>query len=101
MKVLNPRSGLPARGFGKETRLPRESNFEGQWDLITGFPHDWGKALLTGTNKILCAPGSTGKREVTPQETELDLPASDGGSSVESWIASGLLQGWGRWQQQS
>ena len=63
MKVLNPTSGLPAWGFGKETRIPRKSNFEVQWDLITGLPHDWGKALLKGTNKILCAPGPMGKEK--------------------------------------
>ena len=29
----------------------------GQWDLIIELSQDWGKRLLEGTNKILCAPG--------------------------------------------
>ena len=39
------------------------------------------------------------KREVTPQETEAELPA--GGSPLEAWVSSGSPWVWGYWQQQS
>ena len=45
-KVLNPTSGFPAWGSDKEMVLPRESGLEGQWDLITRLPQDWGKRRL-------------------------------------------------------
>ena len=44
--------------------IPRESDIEGQWDLITGLPQDRGKTetpLLEGTNKTLYAPGPRGR----------------------------------------
>ena len=40
-------------------------------------------------------------RAVTPQETEPDLPASGGGSTVVVWAGSGLPWGWGDRQQWS
>ena len=51
----------PAKGLG----IPRGSNFEGQWDLIAGLPHDQGKEtpLLEGTQEILCTPGPRGKKQ--------------------------------------
>ena len=63
-KVLAPHEtfqpGDPAKGLG----ISRESDFEGQWDLITELPQDWGKQrLLKGTNKTLCAPGPRGKEQ--------------------------------------
>ena len=42
-----------------------------------------------------------GERSSDPTGTESDLPASVGGSHVEVWVSSGLLQGWGHWWQQS
>ena len=30
----------------KELGIPRESDFEGQWDLIIELPEDWGKQRL-------------------------------------------------------
>ena len=66
----NSQPGNPAKGLG----IPKESDFEGQQDLITGLPQDWVKQrLLEGTNKILWAPGP-GDETVTPQETESDVP---------------------------
>ena len=35
----------------------KESDFEGQQDLITDLPQDWGNRLLEGTNKTLGTPG--------------------------------------------
>ena len=58
MKVLGP--GDPAKGL----EIPRESDFEGQWDLITALMQAWGKQrLLEDTNKILCAPGPRRKEQ--------------------------------------
>ena len=43
---------LSSLGIQPEDGIPRESDFEGQWDLITKLPQDWGKQrLLEGTNK--------------------------------------------------
>ena len=41
--------GDPTKRLG----IPKESDFEGQWDLITGLPHAWGKQtpLLEHTNQ--------------------------------------------------
>ena len=44
---------------------------------------------------ILCTKTQENGR-VTPTETEPDLPASAGGSSVEAWVSKGSPQGWGR-----
>ena len=54
-----------------------------------------------GRHKILCAPRPKVKEQWPPQETETDLPASVGGSSVEACVSSGSLQGWGHRKQQS
>ena len=43
--------GNPAKGL----RNSREFDFEGQWDLITELPHEWGNRLPEGTNKTLWA----------------------------------------------
>ena len=44
-------------------RTPRESDFEGQWDVIIELPEYWGKRLLEGTNKTLCALGPRRKEQ--------------------------------------
>ena len=51
-KVLGPnqtfKPGDPTQGL----RMSRESDFEGQWDLMTELPQDWEKQrLLESTNK--------------------------------------------------
>ena len=52
--------GDATKGLG----IPRESDFEGQWDLITELPQTWGKQrLLKDTNKTLCTPGPRGKEQ--------------------------------------
>ena len=50
-----------AKGLG----IPKESDSEGQWDLITGLPQDcWKKTPFSkGTNKILSAPWPSGKEQ--------------------------------------
>ena len=42
---------------------PREFDFGGQWDLITGCLRDWGNRLLEGTNQTLCTPGPRRKEQ--------------------------------------
>ena len=55
--VDSPTWGIPAKGL----RTPREFDFEGQWDLRTELPQDWGNRPLEGTNKTLCTPGARKK----------------------------------------
>ena len=49
----------------KELGIPRESNLEGQQDLIIGLLQDWGKQtpLLRGANKVLCTPKPKGREQ--------------------------------------
>ena len=83
-----PNLGNPAKGLG----IPRESDFEGQRNLITELPQDRGKQrLLEGTNKP-CAPRTQRKGAVAPPETE-NLPVSVWGSPAEVWIHSGPPRG--------
>ena len=51
------------KSSSKGTETPREFNFEGQWDLTTELPQDWGNRFLEGTNKILCPPGPRRKEQ--------------------------------------
>ena len=43
--------------------MPRKFDFEGQRDLITKLPQDWGNWLLEGTNKTVCTPGPRRKEQ--------------------------------------
>ena len=72
-------------------RNPREPEFEGQWDLITERPEDWGNRPLFRHNKTHTRTQEKGA--VMPQETEPDLPVSVMESPVEVGVDSGLLQG--------
>ena len=56
-KLNIPQPGGPAKGL----RTPRELYFEGQWDLITELPQDWGNTL--GVHKTLCTPGPRRKEQ--------------------------------------
>ena len=47
----------------EQTRMPREFDYRGQWDLITELPQDWGNRLLEGTDQILCTPGARIKEQ--------------------------------------
>ena len=80
--------------------IPRESDLEGQQDLITRLPQHWGNrdSSLGGHKQNLACAKTQRKGAVTPQETE---PDSVGGSPVEVWVSRGSPQGWGHWQQQS
>ena len=51
-----------------------------------------GKQTLGG-HKQNCAYWDPGKRAVTPQETDPDLPVSVQESLAEVWVSHGLLQG--------
>ena len=75
-------------------KIPREFDFGGQWDLITELSQNWGNRLLEGTNKTLCTPGPRRKEQLTPQETDSDLPVNVQESLAESWVGDGLLQHW-------
>ena len=83
---------LPKRDRAKTLRIPRESDFEGQWDLITEFPKDWENRLLGGQKQNVVCTRTQEKGEVTPQETESHLPLCVWESLTEAWVDSGLLQ---------
>ena len=71
-------SGFPGWGPTKGTK---ESTRLGEIEI----------PLLEGTNKILCSTRTQERGAVTPQETELDLHASVGGSPREAWVCTDLL----------
>ena len=98
VKVQNPKSGYPAWGPDKGTGSPRESDLEGQRDLTTRLPQDWGKQGLQSWrgHKTLHAPRLRGKDQRDPWETEVKLPAHIGGSPVEARVSRGSPQGRGR-----
>ena len=81
--------------------IPRESDVEGYWDLIAGLRQNWGKQRLHSwrAHTKWCAHRDPGEGAVTPGETELDLPASAGGSPAEAGGGCGSLWGQGHWQQ--
>ena len=65
MKILNPTSGFQPGVLTTGLGIPRESDLEGQRDLIIELPQDWGKQrlVLEGTNKTLHAPRLRGKEK--------------------------------------
>ena len=69
-KVLSPTSGFPAWGSDRP-RIPRVSDLEGQWDLITRLPQDWRKQRLQSWRPQTkpCRTKTQRKGAVTPQET--------------------------------
>ena len=68
VKVLSPTSGFQTRGFGNGRRNPRETDFEGQQDLITGLWQGWGKQRLHSwrAHTKLCAHQEPGRRRNDP-----------------------------------
>ena len=73
--------GDAAKGLG----MPRESDFEGQWDLITGLPTGLGETempLLTDINKTLYTPGLRGKEQQPHRRL----------SQTYLWMFEGLLK---------
>ena len=69
-------------------RTPGELDFEGQWDLITELPQDWGNTLEGHQQNLLCTRTQK-KGEVTP-EIEPALLVKVQKSLVEAWVNSGL-----------
>ena len=72
-KVLGSTKDFPTWDPAKGLRIRRESDFEGQQDLITELLQNWGNRLLEGTTRP-CAYQAPGKGAVKPQDTEPDLP---------------------------
>ena len=54
-------------------------------------------SILGGHKQNLVCTKTQGEGAVMPQETEPDLSASVGGSSVEALVGSGSSQGQGNW----
>ena len=88
--------GDPTKRLG----IPRESDLEGQQDLIIGLPQDWRKQslVLESTYKIYVYQDQE-KRSSDPTGDSPKLPAGVGGSPVEARIDRGLPQGRGHRQQ--
>ena len=83
--------------------IPRESDLEGQQDLIIGLPQGWEKQRFycwRAQTKFACTK-TQGKGSVILQETEPDLTASVTGFPVEVRVGRGSPQVWGHRQQQS
>ena len=49
--------------------MARDSDFEGQWDLITELPQDWGKQTLGEYEQNFVSTKTQGREAVIPQET--------------------------------
>ena len=69
--------------------IPRESDFEGYWDLIAGLRQNWEKQRLHSwrAHTKYCAHRDPGEGTVTPGDTEPDLPVCVGGSPAEAEVA--------------
>ena len=59
-----------------------------------------GKQTLGGHKQNLVCTRTQEKGEVTPQETDPDLPVSVQESPTEAWVNNDLLQGQGHWIHQ-
>ena len=65
-RFWTPRQGSQPGDLTKGLGIPRESDLEGQWDLITGLSQDWGETetpVLEGTNKIVHTPRPRGEEQ--------------------------------------
>ena len=72
-----PNLRLPIlRGMAKGLGIPRESDFESQWNLVTRIHRTrrYTGSSLGGHKQNLGAPGPRGKKQ--RQETEPDMPVS-------------------------
>ena len=84
VKVLSPISGFPPWGYERGVRIPRESDFKSQQNVIMGLPENWWKERLhTWTHKTSVCTRTKGKWAVTSQKTESNILPSIGGSSTE------------------
>ena len=79
--------------------IPRESGLEGQQDLITGLPEDWGKQILQSwrAQTKSYAHQDPEERSSDPTETEPKPPAGVGGPPLEARAGRGS-QGRGHWK---
>ena len=102
-KVLGPKQTSQPGDLAKGLGIPRESDFEGQRDLIPQLPKDWGKQRLlegTHTKKNPVCTRTQGKGVVTHKRLSqtchdcLRVSCSD-------VVSSGLPWGQGHWQQQT
>ena len=95
---LQPQPGDLTKRLG----IPRESDLEGQQDLLIGFPWDCGKQRLQSWSAQSLACTKT-QREgaVIPREIKPKLPASVGGSPVEVSVGRGSSQNQEHWQPRS
>ena len=68
MEILNPMSGFLVWGTNIGTGNPRESDLEGQLDLIIILPQDWGKQRLQSLseNIKLCMHQDSEERSSDP-----------------------------------
>ena len=66
MKVLGPTTDFPIWGSGKGTENLREFDFEGQWNLITELPQDWGNRDTWRAQTKTCAHQGPGERSSDP-----------------------------------
>ena len=101
VKVLSPHQVSQPGGLATGGGIPRESDFEGYWDLTAGLRQDWGKKRLHSwrAHTKQCAHQDPKEGAVTPGKTEPDLPASVEGSPAEAGGGCGTPQGQGLWQQ--
>ena len=74
----------------KRLGISRESGLEGQQDLITGFPKDWGKQRLQvwRVQTKFCMRQDQRRGAVTPQEIKTELHAS--GGMGWQWLTTGI-----------
>ena len=83
----------------KELGIPRESDFEGQRDLITRKYHRIGgnrDSSLEGYKQNLAWTKTQRKEAGTPHKTEPKLPISVGVSPLEVWVSRGSPEGRGK-----
>ena len=100
LQVLRPTSGSQPGGLATGGGIPRESDFEGQWDLIAGLRQDGGNRVHSWrAHTKQCVHRDPGEGAVTLGETEPDLPASVGGSPAEAGSGCSSPWGQGHWQQ--
>ena len=65
-KVLGPNQTFKPGDPTKGLRMSRESDFEGQWDLITELPQDWGKQTFGEYEQNFVSTKTQGKEAVIP-----------------------------------
>ena len=105
MKVLGSTADFPTWGSSKGLNIPRESDFEGQQDLITEFPQAWGSRDSWRKQRKPCVHQDPGERSSDPTRDWGRLGCVcmgvSGGGVDRYWINSGLLWGQGHWLPQS